>query len=192
LPLTPFNTFGLRCAALGPGQAEAAYHRCGSARPGGYVKKELVDRAGAGSLAFPRLQICEGVMPGKTRKRGGGGRATGGPGAASSRWRGSWPQLDDDTLPPQSQSNRSVRNFFTDCILATMPLGSAAYEAERTASGEVRIWLAADVVTSSVPCVGRAKATATSFCDWRPMASRANAQRPDQTARLSNLNFEGA
>jgi hypothetical protein len=175
LPLTPFNTFGLRCAALGPGQAEAAYHRCGSARPGGYVKKELVDRAGAGSLAFPRLQICEGVMPGKTRKRGGGGRATGGPGAASSRWRGSWP-----------------RNFFTDCILATMPLGSAAYEAERTASGEVRIWLAADVVTSSVPCVGRAKATATSFCDWRPMASRANAQRPDQTARLSNLNFEGA
>jgi hypothetical protein len=91
LPLTPFNTFGLRCAALGPGQAEAAYHRCGSARPGGYVKKELVDRAGAGSLAFPRLQICEGVMPGKTRKRGGGGRATGGPGAASSRWRGSWP-----------------------------------------------------------------------------------------------------
>jgi hypothetical protein len=30
-------------------------------------------------------------MPGKTRKRGGGGRATGGPGAASSRWRGSWP-----------------------------------------------------------------------------------------------------
>jgi hypothetical protein len=63
LPLTPFNTFGLRCAALGPGQAEAAYHRCGSARPGGYVKKELVDRAGAGSLAFPRLQICEGVMP---------------------------------------------------------------------------------------------------------------------------------
>ena len=113
MPLTPFNTFGLRCAALGPGQAEAAYHRCGSARPGGYVKKELVDRAGAGSLAFPRLQICEGVMPGKTRKRGGGGRATGGPGAASSRWRGSWPQLDDDTLPPQSQSNRSVRNFFT-------------------------------------------------------------------------------
>jgi hypothetical protein len=98
----------------------------------------------------------------------------------------------DDTLPPQWQSNRSVRNFFTDCILATMPLGSGAYEAERTASGEVRIWLAADVVTSSVPCVGRAKATATSFCGWRPMASRANAQRPDQTARLSNLNFEGA
>ena len=68
-----------------------------------------------------------------------------------------------------------------------MPLGSAAYEAERTASGEVRIWLAADVVTSSVPCVGRAKATATSFCGWRPMASRANAQRRDQTARLSNF-----
>jgi hypothetical protein len=102
------------------------------------------------------------------------------------------PQLDDDTLPQQWQSNRSVRNFFTDCILATMPLGSAAHEAERTASGEVRIWLAADVVTSSVPCVGRAKASATSFCGGRPMASRANAQRPDQTARLSNLNFEGA
>jgi hypothetical protein len=98
-------------------------------------------------------------------------------------------QLDDDTLPPQWQSNRSVRNFFTDRILATMPLGSAAYEAERTASGEVRIWLAADVVTSSVPCVGRAKATATSFCGWRPMASRANAQRPDQTARLSKFEF---
>jgi hypothetical protein len=29
---------------------------------------------------------------------------------------------------PQWPSNRSVRNFFTDCILATMPLGSAAYE----------------------------------------------------------------
>ena len=33
-----------------------------------------------------------------------------------------------------------------DAILATMPLGSAAYEAERTAEGEVRIWLAPDVV----------------------------------------------
>jgi hypothetical protein len=31
-------------------------------------------------------------------------------------------------------------------IAATMPLGSAAYEAERTAEGEVRIWLAPDVV----------------------------------------------
>jgi hypothetical protein len=31
-----------------------------------------------------------------------------------------------------------------EAIIATMPLGSAAYEAERTASGEVRIWLAAD------------------------------------------------
>jgi hypothetical protein len=30
-----------------------------------------------------------------------------------------------------------------EAILATMPLGSADYEAERTASGEVRIWLAA-------------------------------------------------
>ena len=33
-----------------------------------------------------------------------------------------------------------------EAIVATMPLGSAGYEAERTASGEVRIWLAADVV----------------------------------------------
>jgi hypothetical protein len=33
-----------------------------------------------------------------------------------------------------------------EAIVATMPLGSAGYEAECTASGEVRIWLAADVV----------------------------------------------
>jgi hypothetical protein len=65
--------------------------------------------------------------------------------------------------------------------------GSAGYEAERTANGEVRIWLAAEVVNKL-----RAKASATSFCGWRLMASRANTQRPDQTARLSNLNFEGA
>jgi hypothetical protein len=36
--------------------------------------------------------------------------------------------------------------YFTDGILATMPLASAGYEAERIASGEVRIWLAAHVV----------------------------------------------
>jgi hypothetical protein len=56
-----------------------------------------------------------------------------------------------------------------------MPLGSAGYEAERTANGEVRIWLAAEVVNKP-----RAKASATSFCGWRLMASRANTQRPDQ------------
>jgi hypothetical protein len=62
-----------------------------------------------------------------------------------------------------------------EAIVATMPLGSAGYEAECTASGEVRIWLAADVVNKLRALRGRARATATSFCGWRPMASRANA-----------------
>lgn len=34
-------------------------------------------------------------------------------------------------------------------IVATLPLGSAASEAEREAKAEVRIWLAADVVNNS-------------------------------------------
>jgi hypothetical protein len=87
------------------------------------------------------------------------------------------PQLDDDTLP-QWQSNRNVRSLFH----GRHPRHHAArlgYEAERTASGEVRIWLAADVVNKLRAVRGRARATATSFCGWRPMASRANAQRPD-------------
>jgi hypothetical protein len=62
-----------------------------------------------------------------------------------------------------------------EAILPTMPLGSAAYEAERTASGEVRIRLAEDVVNKLRAMRGRARATATSFCGWRPMLSRANA-----------------
>jgi hypothetical protein len=47
-----------------------------------------------------------------------------------------------------------------EALIATLPLGTVAYEPEPNAKGERLIWLS----TSSMPCASPARVTATSSC----------------------------
>jgi hypothetical protein len=49
----------------------------------------------------------------------------------------------------------------------TLPLGSVGYEAGTSERGERYVWLEAAIVNRSARCEGRARATATSSCEWR-------------------------
>jgi hypothetical protein len=56
----------------------------------------------------------------------------------------------------------SITAAALEAIAATSPVGSVAYETGRTAKGEVRIWLAPDVVNKLHASRGQERATA---CD---------------------------
>jgi len=60
-----------------------------------------------------------------------------------------------------------------EAITETMPLGSVSvgHENESNERGERLVWLDRAVVTGSGRCAGRARATATSSCDWRRRAN---------------------
>jgi hypothetical protein len=70
--------------------------------------------------------------------------------------------------------------------IAATPLGSAAYEAERTAKGEIRIWLAPDVVINKLCAL---RGPGESYSDVIPRLATDGEPRPNGPAKRPGSQF---